>query len=482
MIKMMEEAMEFCGAPEEMVGLLADCQQAAVHIANVIEEKVDPQHDCIKCLEEYAELIYRAGNIIHDDQQYFLLIEAAHKQLLLVKEQIRYRIEKTFEIVFLPYKASMWDCFDSIYRTIAQEGKHNAVVMPIPYFNMDSHQKSIDMVYEGQDFPEDIQITDYRKYNLNENQPDAIFIHNPYDEYNWVTRVPGQFFSTELIKATKHLVYIPYMIRSGDTMPDHLVLMPGVANAWRVYVQSEAIRENYLKYYPFTNEIIAVGSPKIDMVLRMEEQEKVLPEQWREKLQGKKVFLYNTHLHNIINNADKLFAEYDYVLREFIGRDEVALLWRPHPLSVETIKTFKPYILDDYVKYLNQAEKQGNIVIDRSADLHRAIALSDAYVGDQSSLVELYGVTGKPIFIIDSEKFTNKKWSFRGFVEVDNELWIPEMIDKSLFKINKMTWKAEYVNQFFTKDFKDTIQAIPREIKNVHHKILSAFRQNILIY
>ena len=38
-----------------------------------------------------------------------------------------------------------------------------------------------------------------------------------------------------------------------------------------------------------------------------------------------------------------------------------------------------------------------------TADLHRAIALSDAYYGDWSSVVSLYEKTGKPILIQNAD-------------------------------------------------------------------------------
>ena len=42
-------------------------------------------------------------------------------------------------------------------------------------------------------------------------------------------------------------------------------------------------------------------------------------------------------------------------------------------------------------------------IFDDTADMNRAIAISDAYYGDPSSLVELYKKTGKPIMIENIE-------------------------------------------------------------------------------
>jgi len=44
-------------------------------------------------------------------------------------------------------------------------------------------------------------------------------------------------------------------------------------------------------------------------------------------------------------------------------------------------------------------KKHGNLIYDTSPDLHRAIAWSDCYFGDLSSVVELFSATGKPVII-----------------------------------------------------------------------------------
>ena len=52
---------------------------------------------------------------------------------------------------------------------------------------------------------------------------------------------------------------------------------------------------------------------------------------------------------------------------------------------------------------LLEKELYGWGIYDDTPDIDRAIALSDAYYGDMSSVVELYKVTGKPIMIQNLE-------------------------------------------------------------------------------
>ena len=55
----------------------------------------------------------------------------------------------------------------------------------------------------------------YEEYDFEKRRPDMIFIHNPYDEYNYVTSVHPFFYSQSLKQFTDLLVYIPYYSTSG---------------------------------------------------------------------------------------------------------------------------------------------------------------------------------------------------------------------------------------------------------------------------
>ena len=128
-------------------------------------------------------------------------------RILEEKMCIRDRYRK-YEILFLPYKAAMWDSMESIYLAAVQNSKCRVSVMPVPYYLLEDGKKTA--VYEGNRFPEGLPIVDAYQYKLKEERPDVIFIHNPYDGYNRVTRVEEQFYSSELIKYTSHLCYVPY--------------------------------------------------------------------------------------------------------------------------------------------------------------------------------------------------------------------------------------------------------------------------------
>lgn len=468
------------------VAILLQCQGLAIEIGNKIEQIEGEGTVSVSYLEDYCEEVYQAS-IVCDEPMFGV----SHKRLARLLSQIENSIwndipESPAEIVFIPYKAAMWDALDSIYRAAIQDKKCHVIVMPIPYYNMNRQSGQVEIHYEGNLFPADIPITDFRKYSLEMMSPDAIFIHNPYDEYNRVTQVPEKYFSSYLINYTEHLVYVPYFVTRGDTIKEDYCRMPAVKNAWRTFVQSENVRKCYIKYGAASEKIVAMGSPKFDMVVKMQENPPEIPAEWKDALSGRKIFLLNTHLNPIINETEKVIDKLHSIFDLFKQRDDAALLWRPHPLSIETAKSMNPRILEEYMKLIDEFHSLRNGVYDDTADVHRAIAISDAYVGDWSSLVTMYGMTGKPIYILSVKSEINiriqekdRYLQFACGAIQSNAMWVPSEDHNGLYRIDMLTNKAQYITCFeeegiFCKElyhrivlYKDKLFLIPWRAKYI---------------
>lgn len=431
--------------------LLAELQNAVICIGNIIENSEECNIDIIQELEELAEAIYELsvmnGQMILTDNR----VKEVQNKLDIVRVELEKILKVKLEVVFMPYKASMWDSLESIYKAAKEDKDCNVVVMPVPYYNIGFNREVLNEIYEGDKFPDSVDITYYKNYSLKEKQPDIIFIHNPYDNNNRVTQLPEAYFSSELVKYTHHLIYIPYKVCSG-TVKDVYCVAPGVFYSWRIFVQSENVREVYLKYHD-AKKIVALGSPKIDKVIYCENNKPSLPEEWKNALSGKKVFLLNTHLNSIINEADVLIEKLNKIIEIFSRKKDVAVLWRPHPLSIETMKSMNRAVIEKYYKIVDKFMRLENGVYDQSADMNRAIALSDCYIGNWSSLVSLYGVTGKPIMILDmlkeKESLIEKNKDCLRVADAvisNNEVFLCARDFNKLFKYNVETKELIYIN------------------------------------
>ena len=372
-------------------------------------------------LEAYCENIYRMNCVQTDASQCRKLAKKIQKQLVEIRNQVKYDLpDDKKQVVFLPYKASMWDSLESVWKNAATDEMWESIVMPIPYFTKNTDGTLGEMKYEGADFPEYVPIMDWQQYSLENEHPDVIFIHNPYDEYNYVTTVHPDFYSAKIRNYTDKLVYIPYFVHRSDTVKEHYCALPGTLYADVVVLQSEKVREQYIRYYSeafpqlvdeFGKKAIqakfqALGSPKFDTP---DVEHTSIPEEWKKFLgKDKKVLFFNTHLSGIMKGrSEQFFKKLAWVFQFFHTRQDVALLWRPHPLMADTAKSMNQEALDTYLQLVERYRQEEIGIYDDSKDLHRAVNLADAYYGDQSSVVELFRNQGKPVMIMDHKIFVD---------------------------------------------------------------------------
>lgn len=316
------------------------------------------------------------------------------------------------EIVFLPYKASMWDSLESIWKAAYEDKEHcNTYVVPIPYADLVRDEQGQLVLHswhcDRDKMPDYVPVVDYETVNLEEMHPDVIFIHNPYDNTNYVTSVDMRYYSSELKKYTGKLVYVPYFVAVGGRLEPDFATKPGVINADYVIVQDDSVKAQYEKYYPGGNpprgKFLALGSPKFDKIINSKREDYMLPEKWKKIVSGKKIVLYNTSVNAALRYTDKICDKLRFVFYAFKGKQDVAFWWRPHPLMESTLRSMRPEVFAEYEELKKQYVKEGWGIYDDSADLDRAIFFSDVYYGDQSSVIELYRVTGKPVMYQEME-------------------------------------------------------------------------------
>ena len=415
------------GKKKEAMDFLAQCQESAIQLGEMIEETEGKDFSTIPLVEDYCERVYEIYEAI--GQGYPVNGEKAAKSLrralIQVENSVKNDIKVRQEAVFLPYKASMWDSLESVWKAADEDPDCDAFVIPIPYYTKNPDGSFREEHYEGDQYPNYVPVTWYEDYDFAGREPDMIFIHNPYDNCNYVTSVHPFFYSKNLKQFTKKLVYIPYFI-SEEIEPDnqeavkeieHFCTAPGVLYADKVIVQSEKMRQIYInvimkftkdtytdrKYW--SEKILGLGSPKVDKVINTRKETVKVPREWLkviEKKDGswKKIIFYNTSIATLLHNGELVLKKMQDVFKVFKeNADEVALLWRPHPLMRATIEAMRPELWEEYEGIVREYCEAGWGIYDDTADIDRVIALCDAYYGDHSSLVRLCEEAGKPIMI-----------------------------------------------------------------------------------
>lgn len=435
--------------------MLVQCQDSAITIGTAIENLEGEGNITVSHIEEYCDAVYHTyemlntSNVVNGRK----IHKNLRKQLLRIENSVKNDITVRKEIVFFPYKASMWDSLESVYLKAKEDPECDAYCVPIPYFDLNPDKSLGAMHYEGNEFPQNIEIIDWQNFNFEERRPDSIYIHNPYDNWNHVTTVHPRFYSNNLKKYTDELVYIPYFVLADIDPNDkervdkikHFCFLPGIINADKVIVQSENMRKIYINAYieeakalgfpadrkELENKIFGTGSPKFEKVRNTKKEDIEIPENWLkiiERADGsrKKIIFYNTGVTALLQYGDMMLEKMRSVFKIFKEmQDEIALLWRPHPLLINTIKSMRPELCESYEKIMEDYRDEGWGIYDDSTDLNRAIVLSDGYYGDASSVVQLCQEVKKPILMQDADADYYHGFYFTDCLWEDNKVHFP---------------------------------------------------------
>lgn len=470
------------GNQEAALTLLEQCQDSAIQIGSLIEETVGEGFITIGMLENYCEQVYQAYEMIRRQQS--INIDKTYKnmcgELIQIANSVKNDIKVKTVAVFLPYKASMWDSLESVWQAADADPNCDAYVVPIPYYDKNPDGSFKEIHYESDEYPDYVPIVSWEEYNLATEHPDMIFIHNPYDEFNLITSVPPAYYSKELRECTEKLVYIPYFVLE-EIEPDnkeavegieHFCAVPAVAYADSVIVQSEKMRQIYINVMSkamgedtrkvWEKKILGLGSPKIDRVLKTRKDDLDIPEEWLrtfKKPDGnwKKIIFYNTSVSALLQYNREMLDKMEYAFSVFKeNKDDVALLWRPHPLIKATIESMRPQLWEEYNKLVTKYQEESWGIYDDTADVDCAIAISDAYYGDHSSIVHMYKQTGKPIMIQDVQILKSRRYKYNiaateAICNYQGDYYFTFLEEPVLCKMNQGTLECELVYAFKEK-------------------------------
>lgn len=389
--------------------ILTNCQEAVITLGEKLENSNNPidvkkieELQIIKKLEEFCEQVYLCSQ--ECTQHRIVSMKGLIAQVSIALEHI----PRTYRIAFLPYKASMWDSLESIWRCFAADERCETSVVPIPYFEANRQMNQWDTCYEGDMYPEDVPVVYFQDYLLGDKKPDVVFVHNPFDQHNHVSMVHPAYHSEELKKHCDKLVYVPYFVNSGFLSEDYNEL-PLLYRSDYLVLQSERMKET-CKGFPYYDRVLPFGSPKFDKVIRLNKEGVTPPEEWNMDLSNKTKLLLNTTLTDFLESGEKLMAKLHRFFEVVAQREDLVIVWRPHPLLEGAVKAMRPQFIEKYQELIDYFNDRHVGVFDRTADVSRAVVATDAYIGSHySSIIALFEVCNKPVFRFDSQNIYDIK-------------------------------------------------------------------------
>ena len=408
----------------------AECQEGALFICDFIFDLVGDGSKTEQMIVDYCELLFRA----HNGESLDALLD---ERLSEVESSVKSELKPTrMEMTFISHKAAQSDAIESIYLAAKNDPDVDAYWVPVPHIIHKPGKNPNQTILEGIGFyDEKFDMVNWEEYDIKTRRPDVVFTFCPYNKGSEIITIHPDFYPESLKKATDMLVYSPYHVHNdiGATdeatvkgyidgvatyfMNNHknkqgynLFATPGSVSADRVIVQSKNLQEiffrlnkkahNKAKDYSI-DKFVALGSPKFDKVITSKQENFSFPFDWISTMEGKKVFFYNSTIvgaGQAVNIKEYLGKLID-VIRVFANRNDAVLWWRPHPFVLSTIKKTTPQLAYKFEDIIKAFKRSGMGIYDDTHDLHRAIARTDAYYGDHSSVLYMYALTGKPALI-----------------------------------------------------------------------------------
>lgn len=146
-------------------GVLQDCYAAFEAIEKSLEVGLSKGRYAYyeKIINKFKDMLEELNTNIIEGKSTGGISKQIAKKISVLKKEIINEAEVKLEIVFMPYKASMWDSLESIWIAANEDSKCECYVVPIPYYVKNADVNLIEFHYEGEQFPGEVPITHYSK-------------------------------------------------------------------------------------------------------------------------------------------------------------------------------------------------------------------------------------------------------------------------------------------------------------------------------
>lgn len=375
-----------------------DCLAAIGAVQSQLDQESTRPAGVFKRLDDLRLFLHSSENTLSKDQS--IQEESGIEKVRQLQQTIQEEIPGKLKIAFFPYKASMWDSLESIYHATMNDDNCVAQVIPIPYYEIAQNKAIIQ--YEGERFPKNVPITHFNDYNLEIEQPDIIYVHNIYDQYNTLTRVHEQYFTSNLKNYTDMLVYVPYHISSYNNENVYLAFnLPTIQFVDKIILAGDHLYKRAISDGVPAEKLLPLGSPKFDALLNVLKGTVAYQPKWKKETEGKTVFLINT---GCLFFAHDPFGSFENIVNFFnIPRfvENSVVIWRPHPLTKASIEKYTHGFLSHYERLteeVNDGDKMyPGVIIDTEDDYLPALKAADVLISTEGSLLRSYLLTEKPV-------------------------------------------------------------------------------------
>ena len=254
------------GDTEGLNEVFQNSQQLAADLGTLIESVLGETRErtkaVVKTLEVYCEAVYTAYTSASESG--VLDMSGIRSALDGIGESIETNILNRKEICFMTTGPKEWKAFESEYKKACAFDDTDVYVVALPLMTKDAYGSLVmsdeEIASSGDLSPYkgficEEYLTDYASYDPALHCPDKIYIQNQYDGENPIYTVPPVFYAENLRRYTDELCFI-FIGRTSEFGEEDItdvynlknyVTAPGIIYSDTVFVQSENIKEQYVR-------------------------------------------------------------------------------------------------------------------------------------------------------------------------------------------------------------------------------------------
>ena len=340
-----------------------------------------------------TKLTYKVARKIYDSYR-FLVADFKIKNLKKVTNTKK-------KIVFISQMSNLWINVDDLYNQLSNDDQFETYVLMIPEFDYSKKEFDIQTMntkiydfHKNHNHQNTIKAFDQGKwFDLKNINPDYVFYERPYSSY-----LPMEYKISTVSKYTK-TCYLPY----GYEMMNYIFDTSLNVDFFRylhIFFADSYVTESFnKKRAPLSHRLglrktILTGHPIFNAFNKAQSEDNLF---WDNDDQHFKIiwaprWTIDTQL------GGSNFLTYKDNIVDYVEKDKKrSLVFRPHPLTFKNFISLGLITSDEVDEYLSKFQNNEQLYYDQTSEYFTTFWHSDVFVGDISSIIPCYFLTGKPI-------------------------------------------------------------------------------------
>ena len=297
--------------------------------------------------------------------------------------------------------SNLWINVDDLYNQLSNDDQFETYVLMIPEFDYSKKEFDIQTMntkiydfHKNHNHQNTIKAFDQGKwFDLKNINPDYVFYERPYSSY-----LPIEYKISTVSKYAK-TCYLPY----GYEMMNYIFDTSLNVDFFRylhIFFADSYVTESFnKKRAPLSHRLglrktILTGHPIFNAFNKAQSEDNLF---WDNDDQHFKIiwaprWTIDTQL------GGSNFLTYKDNIVDYVEKDKKrSLVFRPHPLTFKNFISLGLITSDEVDEYLRKFQNNEQLYYDQTSEYFTTFWHSDVFVGDISSIIPCYFLTGKPI-------------------------------------------------------------------------------------